>query len=270
MEASFAVSLLRSARSIFLSEVNLWAKVVVPTINSARWIQPIVRAYKEAHVEPLFLVDERSTDGTSAAIGLAGGHSISVNLPAPRVEALVPEIRQFVPPGWVFRVDDDEFPSADSFAWLRGPEPDASLDSIAIQRRWIRRSAAGQLQRAHCRLWKDNTGDLGGDHQWRIFHTERVKYVTDIHTPGFIPNCWEKAPEKAFLVHFDWLLRSEAERIAKMARYDQQHANSGAGNWHYYLHERIPPGDVSWIELETTEFNRLINEIAPIGRNSVG
>jgi hypothetical protein len=112
-----------------------------------------------------FLIDERSTDGASAAIGLAGGQSIAVCLSAPRVEALIPEIR---------------------------------------------RSAAGELQRADCRLWKDSTREVGGDHQWRIFHTERVKYVTYIHTPGITPNCWEKVPERAFLVHFDWLCRSEA------------------------------------------------------------
>jgi glycosyltransferase involved in cell wall biosynthesis len=243
----------------------MWAQIVVPTINSARWIRAIVRSYLEAHVSPLFMVDSQSTDRTFEAIVQAGARALRVDLTIPRVEALVPQIRHHVPPGWVFRVDDDEFPSADLLARLQGPRPNAKLDSIAIQRRWIRRTETGRLQRADCRLWIDSTGEVGGDHQWRIFHTERVTYSSEIHTPGFVPVSWETLPDSAYLIHFDWLIRSEAERSAKMARYDQQHPHSGARHWMYYLHEKIPLKDVRWVELETHEFNQLANEVAPLG-----
>jgi hypothetical protein len=241
----------------------MWCQVVVPTLNSARWIRPIVAAYREAQVDAIYLVDAHSSDGTLEIIAAAGGHARSVNLAAPRVEALSPEIRHLVRPGWVFRVDDDEFPSADTFARLRGAEPDTALDSIAVQRRWVRQSAGGRLQRADCRLWTDNTGEVGGDHQWRIFHTERVKYLTGIHTPGFVPVSWEKAGDEVYLVHFDWVIRSEAERLKKMARYDEQHPNSGSGNWMYYLHERISPEDVRWVDLGSREFDQLAENLLP-------
>ena len=248
---------------IVFTENGMWAQIVIPTINSARWIRAIVNSYRGAHVSPLFMVDNQSTDETFDVIVRAGARALKVDLDCPRVEALIPKIRHHVRPGWVFRVDDDEFPSAGLFKWLQGPQPDEKLDSVAIQRRWIRRSEAGRLQHADCRLWIDGTGEVGGDHQWRVFHTERVNYLSDIHTPGFMPVAWEALSDNAFLVHFDWLIRSEAERRAKMALYDQQHPQSGARHWMYYLHERIPPDDVRWVELETHEFNELANEVAP-------
>ena len=222
-----------------MSERACWAELVVPTINSSRWIEPLVAAYRDAGALPL-LVDRQSADGTLQAIARAGGRAIGVDLAAPRVETLIPQIRNFVRSGWVLRVDDDEYPSSGLFEWLRGAEPRADVDSVAIQRRWLRRSAEGHLQRADCRLWIDSSGEVGGDRQWRAFHTERVNYLTDLHTPGFAPASWEKAPADAFLVHFDWLLMIRGRAYCK----DGALRSTNSRQRHPTL-DVLPPGDDS-------------------------
>ena len=56
----------------------------------------------------------------------------------------------------------------------------------------------------------------------RFHHVERVQYVNRVHTQGFEqPHFCPLAPENAFFVHCNCLLRTPAERWEKIRKYEQ-------------------------------------------------
>lgn len=219
--------------------------VVVPTINSARWIADLHRYYSSIDVEPLYCVDSRSRDDTWAILQEVGARTISVASELRRVEALIVQLKDRVDTPWILRVDDDECPSAELIAWIRSRRIRWTHDVIAIVRRWLRFSAAGDLEFAASGSWDWRRSQNGEDRQFRLYQKDAVDYVTDIHTPGFKVKAATQAPMRALLYHFDWIVRSRRQRLEKTRAYDEQHDNSGESKAWFYLPEDIEHWDYS-------------------------
>jgi len=91
---------------------------------------------------------------------------------------------------------------------------------FATARRWWRPFSRGnRLEFAASKSWNWKWSKKGQDRQFRFYRKDAVNYYPDVHTPDFKIKHAALAPGKAVLFHFDWLLRSKAERLAKVARY---------------------------------------------------
>src|SRR5271167_2649354 len=83
-------------------------RVIVPTRDSAPWVDALVRSYDGLGVRPLFVVDSRSGDGTLAVLRRLGADAIEVLPEAHCVEDIIWRIPSLTDAHWVLRMDDDE------------------------------------------------------------------------------------------------------------------------------------------------------------------
>lgn len=126
---------------------------------------------------------------------------------------------------WVFRIDDDEVPSAALLAALR--ERDERITHAWVPRRW---------------LWED--GWLAGDPwapdwQLRLVRPDAARFPGRMHVPiqASGPHAYLEAP----VYHLDLVANDHAARIAKARRYEQNRPGLRIGglplNAAYYLPE---------------------------------
>jgi glycosyltransferase involved in cell wall biosynthesis len=213
--------------------------VVVPTINSAEWIAALHAYYQTIGVSPLYCVDRNSTDDTESVLSEIDARVALVSPEMPRVESMIEGFGRLVDTPWILRLDDDECPSAALIHWIRSRRCEFPDDVVAFARKWLRFTSPSRLEFAASARWDSASSKNGEDRQFRLYRHDRVTYVTDIHTPGFVVDSATYAPPDACLYHFDWILRSKEERRRKMARYDRQRAGAGSATAHYYIPEDV-------------------------------
>lgn len=193
--------------------------LVVPTIDSEPWIQSVIDFYTQIGLRPLFAVDSRTRDATRSVLEQSGQTWVEVSADAPRVEALMPEIIRRIDTKWILRLDDDELPSP-AFLKFCGEAITRSAPVWGFPRlsvRWDPDRAVLEYSRflsigPHANL----------DRQWRLFRPDSVVLHTRVHTAGFDATLKAPAPDAAFFVHFDWVLRTESQRRDKLTRYAAQ------------------------------------------------
>jgi glycosyltransferase involved in cell wall biosynthesis len=230
-------------------------KIVVATKNSARWFGAMIDAYRERGIEPLVLLDGYSTDGTEPLLIGKGIKYAKVFPELPRVEAMIGLIPNHTDAEWVLRLDDDEFPSLALIAWISDHLPDVEANIVGMPRRWVRLGKSGRCEYSNHVLlkWYEQRMDI----QWRLFKPHKVEYKTDIHSPGFLVPKSPVAPDPAYLVHFDWIVRSWKARAKKLEDYDKQKSGAGSGFRDLYLWESADLNAHAFKPMETTEFDPL-------------
>ena len=248
--------------SIPLSSTTLF-RVVVPARDSAPWIGLFADAYHALGLRPLYLYDTRSVDGTLAALQRKGAEIVPVTPQHDRVEAMLAITRQVVPNEWVVRLDDDELPSAALVAWLQQALAGVEAPCLALSRRdaWL---LDGRLHYSRLEDYYFHPQDPTYlDPQWRAFRPRQVGFTDRIHSPGFDASQAGTVPASAFFVHFDWIIRSLAQRRAKLAGYERQSPGAGQGGFaRFYLPEMHQAGDSRWTPFETAEFDGLARQLA--------
>lgn len=236
-------------------------QIVVPTKNSARWIGTIIDAYRRLGLEPFLLLDGFSQDGTERVLGHKRVEYAKVFPELPRVEAIIQCIPEYTKAKWVLRLDDDEFPSHALVSWLSEELGGLPSDVAGIPRRWVRLGQQDRCEYSNHRLlrWYQDRMDI----QWRLFRPKKVEYIKDIHTPGFRvpPNC-PVAPDTAFIVHFDWVIRSPDARARKLDDYDRQAPDAGSKFRELYLWESSDIQGHQFRRMEDREFDRLARTLA--------
>jgi hypothetical protein len=156
-----------------------------------------------------------------------------VSSEAPRVEDLIEKFKALVNTPWILRIDDDECPSRELVEWIMASGCDFDQESVSFPRRWLRFSSANKLEFAASASWDQK----GEDRQFRLYCKDTVNYINDIHTPGFLMSGFVQAPSNAVIYHFDWIIRSKSERLAKVAKYDAQRSGMGSSFVKYYIPE---------------------------------
>ncbi|WP_176722380.1 glycosyltransferase family 2 protein [Candidatus Thiosymbion oneisti] len=232
---------------------------MIATKNSAGWFGEILHAYRKLAIQPLVLLDNASEDGTKELLEREQIEFTRVIPEFPRVEAIVRLIPNHTDAQWVLRLDDDEFPSHALIDWI--PDRLDSLDTniVGIPRRWVRMGKNEHCEFSNHPLLKQDQDKM--DIQWRLFRPDRVDYITDIHSPGFRASAGLVAPDEAFLVHFDWIIRSRQARARKVADYDRQQGGAGSDFHDLYLWEDSDLAAHGFQPMETTEFDRLARSI---------
>lgn len=83
-----------------------------------------------------------------------------------------------------------------------------------------------------------------------------------IYKPGFLIENFRVAPQSAYFVHFNWLLRSFEERRLKVIGYERQAAGAGWRCMRFELPELHASADLRWTAFETDEFDGLARRLA--------
>jgi hypothetical protein len=240
--------------------------VVIPTLNSEKWIASLHDYYATVGLEPLYCLDDKTCDDTAGILTSLGARFTVVGTAIPRVEALVASFKDLVDTPWILRIDDDECPSRYMVEWLRAGSYRTMEPVVSFPRRWLRFASVrrwwppfGRCERlefAARKAWDSATSQNGEDRQFRLYQKDAVAYTSRIHSPGFTIEAASSAPGEACLFHFDWVLRSKAERLAKMAHYDIQERGAGTQTAHFYLPEDVTQWDYTG-EIHDQDVKRL-------------
>ncbi len=204
-------------------------RLIIPTRDSAKWIGLFLQGYRDVGLEPLYIVDSRSADDTAQVLD---SMKADVRLFTPRADFAEAGMVEFgsreAASDWILRLDDDEFPSKALLAWVEQTALGSSCDCWAISRRDLYLES-GRLVYSR---WPTLAGLKGSrrifNPQLRLFRPKAMDWLERVHSPGFsCPRHSTYAPSELFFVHFNNLLRSPAERLAKVrtyARYDAEMA----------------------------------------------
>jgi hypothetical protein len=239
-----------AAHGIDPSEIRF----VVITKNSARWFDISLNAYAAAGVRPFVMLDASSDDGTEALLQRRNVEYVKEYAEFPRVEALIGLISKHVDSRWVVRLDDDELPCHGLYSWIASRLDRLSFDAVGFQRRAVRMTADGTCEYSRHPLIVSKLGVL--DAQWRMFKPGSVQYRSNIHTPGFfVPKGSPIAPGKAYIAHFNWLVRTSCERRHQIDDYDRQETNAGSRFRDIKVWEDGNVADHQFRRMETDEFD---------------
>jgi len=213
--------------------------VVIPTRNSSGWICRLNSYYRQLSVPVTYFVDERSEDNTLAILGKIGANTIPIVGDQDVVESFIFKLSDHVNTPWILRLDDDECPSRKLIEWVGMKIDQLTGNVVSLPRKWIRFTAPGRLEFLGNRSWDWEDSTDGEDRQYRLYRKDEVRYSTEIHTPGFEVDYAIESPSDAVIFHLDWIVRTRAERLAKMAQYDSVATDAGIKNARFYLPEDV-------------------------------
>ncbi|OAI23428.1 hypothetical protein A1351_19705 [Methylosinus sp. R-45379] len=198
-------------------------RIFIPTRDSEKWIAGFLDAYREAGVEPLYVVDSRSADRTLSILREKGADVIEFLPSDDFAEAGMIEFgARSAGTRWVLRFDDDEFPSRSLLNWIGNKSNFAGCSAWSISCRELS-CFEGELVYSQ---WPTRTDISDGVHfngMARLWEAAKVSYVEKIHSCGFeAPSKLGQAPDGVFFAHFNNVLRSLPERLAKIRRYAER------------------------------------------------
>ncbi len=236
--------------------------IFVPTRDSADRILPFLAAYRKIGIEPLYVVDTRSQDGTIDVLRSEGASFVEFSPQSDFVECgMIEYASKFMECEWALRLDDDEFPSLDLLNWIASEGVNLKASVCAVSRRDVFRQA-GDIK--YIRMWPYYWSVERPDFlnaQMRFYRHRDVEYIDKIHTPGLSVGKYVFAPEHAYFIHLDTIVRNISQRIAKMQRYDEISKGAGWKMGFYYLPELLSLQDLNLEPIATTEFDCLIENI---------
>jgi hypothetical protein len=233
--------------------------IAIATINSSRYIDIILRYYREHGIAVTLFVDDRSVDDSLGKARELAPDAISTSNPGGFIaEGLLQKMSRACPTKWLLRIDDDELPSLAMMDFARNAGRNDTPDVYAFPRQQCAVSRKGALLRH---------GEVSPhDHrQWRLYQPARVEFTRGLHTPGIV---WGEqaravtAPLEASLIHLDWAVHSYHDRRRKVERYDAHTANAGTKWRSYYLYEEEPFAPATFSELPWPEFRQTAFEIS--------
>ena len=196
-------------------------RVVIPTRDSARWLGQLHAAYRRIGVEPLYIVDARSSDGTLELLRSLKADAIPFTPHGDIVEAGMIEFgAKAAQTRWVLRLDDDEFPSRQLLEWAAEVELKSKGPVWCIARKDIY-SREGRFiysQWPPRMVWVGDRFSLNP--QERLFRVDAVRYTDTVHSPGFESHPpYQHAPEGCLFIHFNNIVRDVGQRLAKVRKY---------------------------------------------------
>lgn len=238
-------------------------RVVIPTRDSAAWIGQVHEAYRRIGVEPLYIVDTRSSDSTSEVLRSLKADSIPFTPQGDIVEAGMIEFgAKAAGTEWALRLDDDEFPSRQLLEWaatveLRSKGPVwciARKDVYSRDGRFVYSQWPPRL------VWIGDRFSLNP--QERLFRVDTVRYTNIVHSAGFetLPP-YQHAPEGCLFIHFNNIVRNVGQRLAKVRKYALLNETLA---WRYAdecLTELTDPGIHSFASDGLDEFAELLESL---------
>jgi len=153
-------------------------RVTIPTRDSARWIGQVLGAYRRMGVEPLYIVDARSRDGTFELLQEASADCIPFTPHGDIAEAGMIEFgAKAAGTEWVLRLDDDEFPSQKVLDWVAKVGTRSSRPFWGLSRRDVSLRDEGFVysQWPARNVWTGDRFCLNA--QLRLYRANSVRYI---------------------------------------------------------------------------------------------
>jgi hypothetical protein len=233
-------------------------RIVIPTRDGAGWLSAFSRAYRRLGVKPLYLLDSRTRDDSRSILRCEDASFIEVDAEHDRGEDVLWRGAAAAEAEWLLRIDDDEMPSAALISWIQDvgihqPEP---IMYLSCRQAWH-----GGYSRLEAFYFNHSRPDFLMP-QPRFFRPARIRYTNALHTAGIEVEGAGWAPDSAFFLHFDWLVRDMPARLAKLRRYESQRPGGGHDFAHFSLPELQGFDRLRITSLETDEFEPLFEEVA--------
>lgn len=213
-------------------------EIIVAVCDSEVWLPIIHDYYTALGLSPLFIVDRRSRDQSLSILRSRHARIWIKTGNHPRVESLLLSVIPRIDSQWILRFDDDEAPSRALLRWIGANLSSLNAPAVGLPRQWVRLDPTGQPQGSRC---AQAGGAWGADRQYRLFQPKLLSLNDEMHTPGFKLGRCIDAPAEACMYHFDWIIRSYADRQVKIRRYEWQSAGGGQAFAAYYLPEDHDP-----------------------------
>ncbi|MFY9656902.1 MAG: radical SAM protein [Methylocystis sp.] len=209
--------------------------LIIPTRDSGAFVGVFLKAYRKLGIEPLYIVDARSTDDTRDLLLALGARIVSYEPSADFAEAGMIEFgAKAACADWVWRLDDDEFPSQALVDWVERAE--VLTPVVGACRREVHCFKGRFVYSRWPTRLKD--GDQNAvDYQYRIFRRDAVRYLQQVHTPGFeLPPDALQIPGDVFMIHLNCIVHDVAFRLSKVRTYAQHDKEL---SWHI-IDESLP------------------------------
>src|SRR5271154_2544360 len=94
-------------------------KIIIPTINSAHYIDLILSYYQKINLPVTVFVDSKTTDETASIAARYTREVVPFVNPATRVGEMIEGMSRHCCSRWVLRIDDDELPSTRMLEFVR-------------------------------------------------------------------------------------------------------------------------------------------------------
>lgn len=231
--------------------------LVIPSRDGLPHVLVIAREYARLDLAPRYFIDGRSSRlFRQAASGLLA-HTTLLSSSGASIEEMLPEIVAQTHAPWVLRLDDDETPSPALRSWLADVTPAADRTVIAFPRRAVRfDEGAPVYARSIPKL-------VEHDYQYRAFRRDDVVFDPTLHTAGiqFAGTQVLFAPPHCCLYHFDWIVRTRAQRETKLFRYESLKHGSWDSFDFQYLPEDFSPALYDYAPVEDASIARLAKRL---------
>jgi hypothetical protein len=232
--------------------------IVIPTRNGGSRLAAFSRAYRRLGVQPLYLLDSRTDDNSRSILRQENARFIEVDPEHDRGEDVLWRGAGATDAEWLLRIDDDEMPSAALIDWIEreGIHRREPVMYLSCRQAWH-----GGYSRSEAFYFNHSRPDFLMP-QPRFFRPVTTRYTNALHTAGIEPDGAGWAPDTAFFLHFDWLVRDMATRVAKLRRYESQRPGGGQEFAHFSLPELQDFDRLRITALESDEFDLLLDEVA--------
>ncbi|MFO1125144.1 MAG: hypothetical protein U1E25_07610 [Methylocystis sp.] len=163
------------------------------------------------------------------------------------------------------RFDDDEFPSAALLHWVESIGINSINHGWCLSRRELFKASDNgkdTIYYSRCRsLYHTPDRPSMFNAQLRLYRAKQAKYLNRIHSGGLEVEFCGYAPNEFYFVHCDALIRGIGERVEKIQRYERIQQGSTWKLSQIYLPEMFTMHELSAIQLESTEFVKLLASI---------
>jgi hypothetical protein len=227
-------------------------KIIIPTINSAHYIDLTLSYYREINLPVTVFVDSKTTDETASIAARYAFEVVPFDNSATRVGEMIEGMSRQCRSRWVLRIDDDELPSIRMLDFVRTVIARDECTVVGFDRYQTVFDLNGEPVRSI-------KHDPVTHRQWRLYQPDKVTFHGRGHTAGFDPNDNRRlvAPTTSFMIHFDWVVHSPADRHEKLVRYDTHTPGHGMQFRDYYLADESPDFQQDLQKLRSVEFHQI-------------
>ena len=204
--------------------------IVIPVFEETLALSFSKAYFSSLGINPLYVLDSKRKE-RRAEVEQHLGHDVPiVDNPGNYIEASFQNLAALSPTDWILRIDCDEAPNQALLAHAARFVAKPTDIYCGYDRDDI-------IRRGEC-FEKLKYSPLFFDSQFRLFNRTKVKFVHQVHTPGFHVSKWKlplfplwHGPLNARIYHLQRNFISPQQRAEKAARYDQSGQNKEMSNW---------------------------------------
>jgi glycosyltransferase involved in cell wall biosynthesis len=231
--------------------------VIIPTINSAKYISFLINSIIGKVEEIIIGVDNKTTDTTFSVLNNYKIQIIFFDNKQNNVEASKTReiLAQHATKDWILFLDDDEFISTRFFIYKDCVLHKIKENILAFPRKWV-----NLVQHNLVYL---NKKPIYPDFQYRLVRRNNIIFQNKIHNPPIKLIGKIRYLKQIPIYHLDWLLKTYDERLKKVEGYEKYGKNLGCR--YFYLWEDFYNFNDKWKKIKHDLPLDLIKSLTNLG-----